>query len=171
MLIPNPIDSLKGEQIVQSLLISETIRVIKPGGTLGFTTWAHSGPFYLLQEACTLIPSFPNTRTTEMSTRMNANGYWHDRTFIRSTLEGLGMTDIKINALPYVHEAPTAGEMARTLWPVVKMVAMAFGGGEASRIGGWHIFEKVEEVLKLEFGDGPVKVRTVAMVVTATKPE
>jgi hypothetical protein len=128
---------------------------------------------YLLQEAQSLLPAFPNTRTVESANRAFATGYWHDPRFVRETLEKLGMEDIKVETVPYVHEAESAAAMAKTMWPVVGMVSMmGMGGpGEKARVEGWKMFGKIEEVLKMQFGEGPVRVTTVALVATAKKPE
>jgi hypothetical protein len=149
----------------------ETLRTLKPGGQLGFTTWAYNRPMELAQQATSLLPTFPNTSTVEAYTRVSANGYWHDRGYVRAQLEALGLVDIKIESTLFTHGANSAAECAKMMWILVKIRSMALGGGEASRVEGWKLFDKIAEVLRLEQGDGPVKVSMVALVVTARKPE
>ena len=64
------------------MLNLESIRVLKPGGTFGLTTWAYDGAFYFLQHAQTLVLDAPNTRARETVAMSDANGYWRGRTFI-----------------------------------------------------------------------------------------
>lgn len=104
---------------------------------------------------------------------MSANGYWGSPAFVRSTLEGLGLVDIKIEPAMWVHGGNSPVETAKMMWLLYKIKAMmAFGGpNEMARVEGWKLFDKLEQVLRAEFGDGPAKVSTVALIITARKPE
>lgn len=149
----------------------ESIIALKSGGTLGFTTWAHSGPFYLLQEAATLIPLAPNSRTIESSNFMLSKGYWHDRSFIRKTLEELEMKDIKIETYHTLHQADNGREFAKNTRIVVKVITSLWPK-EIREKYGWEMFENIEKIMnERKIGDGDkVGIRSVVLVVTAKKP-
>ena len=141
--------------------------MLQPGGTLGFTTWDICGPRNLLQYAQALIPEAPNTRTIEINAMQMANGYWHDRQFIRQTLESLGLTGIKIEGFNHRKEAASARDCAYAMRSVTRFSTQKWPDQEAA----WRMFEKIEEVLKGEYGDGKVGIWSVALIVTAKKPE
>lgn len=99
---------------------------------------------------------------------MAANGYWYDRTFIRDTLAKVGFVNVEINALNYRHTSKhNAKEFAKAMRPVVKLWT---GRWADPAKGGWEMFKRIEEVLQAEFGDKPVGVWSVALIVTAKKP-
>jgi hypothetical protein len=125
------------------------------------------------QQAETLIPSFPNTRTVEFYSKRSASGYWGYPAFVQSALEDLGLVEIRINPVMWTHGADTPAECAKMMWQLVKLKTMiAFGGmGEQTRVEGWKLFGTITEILQAEFGDGPVRLSTVALVVTARLPE
>ena len=147
--------------------VSESIRVLKPGGTLGFTTWAHNGAFYLLQHAQTLLPDAPNSRTPEINAIQMKNGSWHDRGFITTLLTDLGMEDVRIELVDYRHDRPTPAAVARDLWVVMPPFTFPFGPRRQEL--GWKMFGAVEEVMRGQ-GEGNYGVRFVSLVVTAKKP-
>lgn len=139
--------------------------MLEPGGILGFTAWAHSEPFYLLQHAASLIPTAPNMRTTDSAVMPRENGYWHDRSFIRQTLIDLGLTEIRIEPLDFRQKGKDARDWSRKMRVVVKVYTSSWE--QESR---WETFSRIEEVLRGDYGDGEAWVRSVACVVTAKKP-
>lgn len=60
-----------------------------------------------------------------------------------------------------------AKEGAKMVRPAVKGVSAPW---EDPAKQGWEVFEKIEEVLRAEYGDGPVGFWSVALIVTAKKP-
>ncbi|WWC90912.1 uncharacterized protein L201_005850 [Kwoniella dendrophila CBS 6074] len=143
--------------------LEESIRVLKPNGVLGFSTWAYSGPFHLLQHAIALLPNYP----------FNPNppppgGNWMHPQWLKQTLESKGMKDIKIEPYEFTQTAESAAEMSRKMHHVVKIVTSKWGSEQ--RELGWKVFEKIEDLLIREQGKGPVKITSVALIVTARKP-
>lgn len=92
--------------------------------------------------------------------------YWHDREFIQSTLAELGFIDIQIKNFDFNHTAENAKVMA---WETRILIQFWMLFANWRDEDSWGMFEKIEEVLRKDFGDGPVKVRSVAMLVTAKK--
>lgn len=104
-------------------------------------------------------------RTKEAAAMQTANGYWHDRTFIISTLEDLGLVDIQVEAFDFRQTGKDAHDLARKCRPVVKLFTMRWRAEDR-----WTLFEKIEEVLRGDSGEGEAGVRSVAMLVTGRKP-
>jgi hypothetical protein len=111
----------------------------------------------------------PNMRTIESAQKAYNTGYWHDPTFVRSTLADLGLTNIKISPFDFKQTAESPIDMARKMRVVVPIMT---GGWkpEMKKERGWEVFERIEEIMKGEFGDGPCHIRSVALIVTAAKP-
>ncbi len=79
------------------------------------------------------------------------------------------MEDVKIEALDLKQGGKDARDLSRKMRVVVKVIT-GWWGGERNK-EKWEMFERIEEVLRRDFGDGEVWVRSVALIVTARKPE
>ncbi|WWC63070.1 uncharacterized protein I303_105669 [Kwoniella dejecticola CBS 10117] len=155
--------------LVSSCLVSsplpsrdESIRVLKPRGTLSFSTWAYAGPLHLLQHAIALLPSYPLTPSPP------PEGPWTQPEYIRKILIEHNMKEIKVTPFEFQQYADSPKEMARKMWPVVKIITSQWGERQGEL--GWTMFEKIEELLRRDQGDGRVKIISVALIVTAKKP-
>ncbi|KAK6910674.1 hypothetical protein I203_104706 [Kwoniella mangroviensis CBS 8507] len=143
--------------------LKESIRVLKSGGTLSLSTWGCSGPLQLLQLAISLLPSYPLIPPSPPP-----GGAWSHPRYIQQILTDHGLVDIQIEPYEFVQTADSPGDMARKMHPVVPILTAKWG--EERQELGWKVFEKVEELLRREQGEGPVKIWSVALVVTAKKP-
>nr|XP_018261255.1 uncharacterized protein I303_05691 [Kwoniella dejecticola CBS 10117]OBR83413.1 hypothetical protein I303_05691 [Kwoniella dejecticola CBS 10117] len=142
--------------------LEESIRVLKPRGTLSFSTWAYAGPLHLLQHAIALLPSYPLTPSPP------PEGPWTQPEYIRKILIEHNMKEIKVTPFEFQQYADSPKEMARKMWPVVKIITSQWGERQGEL--GWTMFEKIEELLRRDQGDGRVKIISVALIVTAKKP-
>ncbi|WVW85847.1 hypothetical protein I302_107885 [Kwoniella bestiolae CBS 10118] len=145
--------------------IKESIRVLKPGGTLSFSTWGAHGPFQVIQRAISLLPSYP---LTDPLPSPGGEPWSHPR-YLHKTLLEQGLEDIRIEPFEYVHTAHSPGEMTYKMKSIVPYVT--FQWGDEREELGWKLFEIIEETLRREQGDGPVRLVSVAIVVSARKPE
>jgi len=118
-----------------------------------------------------LLPDAPNTRTREVTAIQTRNGYWHDRTFCRDTLTGLGFVDVQVELLDNRIDFQSPEDVAKGVWPVMPIFTMPWG--EKKKTAGWKMFDAVEQVAAgdPEDGKGPYSIRFVSLVVTAKKPE
>ncbi|WWC71756.1 uncharacterized protein I206_105715 [Kwoniella pini CBS 10737] len=142
--------------------LQESIRVLKSGGTLSFSTWAYSGPFQLLQHAIALFPSYPLTPSPP------SGSSWTHPQSVRKILEEHKLKDIIITPFEFFQYADNPRQMAKKMWPVVKVISSRWGEQQGEL--GWKVFEKIEELLKRDQGDEEVKIASVALIVTAKKP-
>ena len=90
---------------------------------------------------------------------------WSDAEAVRHQLEELDMQDIIITKYGYWCGADNAAEMSRMMRPVVPLMTKGWADEMA-----WEMFERIEEILKETWGDGPVGIRNEAWVVTARRP-
>lgn len=79
--------------------MAEAIRVLQPGGVLGFTTW-HMEPGWMA-EVKEAFRSFPFEAPCEMDLQTTAWGEWADVNWIRKTLESKGLRDVTVDV--YAH--------------------------------------------------------------------
>ncbi|KAB5555035.1 S-adenosyl-L-methionine-dependent methyltransferase [Coniochaeta sp. 2T2.1] len=78
--------------------LKESIRILKPGGTLGFTTW-HDQNAGWAPDFRSALESFPFEAPFEMRMQTTQWGKWSDVNWIRRTLEDLGLEDVKVDVL------------------------------------------------------------------------
>lgn len=141
---------------------AETHRVLRPDGTISFTTWGLSGPFALLQLAQAHMVDYPlappNSRLT---------GHWNHPRYVSSQLESVGYTDIKITSFPFVQKADSARDMAKKMRHAIMLHTLAWGTERQEK--GWELGQMIEKVLQDQRGPGPIEIHSVALLITAKK--
>lgn len=85
------------------IINTETIRILKPGGLLGFTTW-HKEPGWV-DEVREAFATFPFEAPCIMGVQMTPWGSWHDVNWARRTLEAKGIQDIEVNVFAHLTQA------------------------------------------------------------------
>ncbi|OIW28761.1 S-adenosyl-L-methionine-dependent methyltransferase [Coniochaeta ligniaria NRRL 30616] len=78
--------------------LRESIRVLKPGGTLGFTTWHDHGSGWE-PDFRSALASFPFEAPFVMRMQTTRWGNWSNVNWIRRTLEDLGLEDVKVDVM------------------------------------------------------------------------
>ncbi|KAG7287433.1 hypothetical protein NEMBOFW57_006944 [Staphylotrichum longicolle] len=86
--------------------LNEAIRMLEPGGVLGFTTF-HREPGWVteLKEA---FESFSFKAPLEMTLQTTAWGRWSDVNWIRETLVGRGLQDVKVDVFAFLSHVGSA---------------------------------------------------------------
>ncbi|KAK0715216.1 S-adenosyl-L-methionine-dependent methyltransferase [Lasiosphaeris hirsuta] len=86
--------------------LNEALRILKPGGTLGFTTW-HRTPGWApdLQAA---FKSFPFEAPLAVTLQTSKWGDWADVNWVRETLEDRGLQDVKVEVLAHLGRVDSA---------------------------------------------------------------
>src|SRR5690242_906929 len=71
--------------------------LIRPGGTLAITSWAHLPWFALLEETLVGLENGPDVPTHEQLYAGMMNGQpWQDRAFVKEQLERIGLQRVKV---------------------------------------------------------------------------
>jgi SAM-dependent methyltransferase len=86
------------------MFLTEILRVLKPGGICGFTTWSYLSWICLLRSAIATIPgapSFPHEQ--DVLLYLSNQKPWHDQPFVQETLDKAGFVDIKIEEFTAIH--------------------------------------------------------------------
>ncbi|KAK4233019.1 S-adenosyl-L-methionine-dependent methyltransferase [Achaetomium macrosporum] len=86
--------------------LHEAIRVLQPGGVLGLTTW-HKEPGWMV-EVKKAFKSFPFEAPSEMPMQTTPWGDWSDVNWIRKTLVGKGLQDVKVDVFAYLTHVDSA---------------------------------------------------------------
>lgn len=141
----------------------ETLRTLKPKGTVSFTTWSLSGPYALLQQAQARLSDYP---LTPPNLRLLTS--WNHPRYARSQLSKLGYVDIKVTPHAFKQTAKDARDMARKMRHVIMLHTLMWG--EERRDKGWELGEMVERVLRESQGDGEVSINSVVLLISARKP-
>ncbi|KAK3311817.1 S-adenosyl-L-methionine-dependent methyltransferase [Apodospora peruviana] len=96
--------------------LDEAIRILKPGGTLGFTTWAQMPGW--AEDLQSAFASFPFEAPFSFGVQTTEWGNWGDVDWIRKELEERGLEDVKVELFAFTshvdnveHYIATAGMM------------------------------------------------------------
>jgi SAM-dependent methyltransferase len=80
---------------------SEMLRILKPGGTCGITTWSYYGWLPQMREALATLPEpCPPFPTDEAMLGLFPTGAWHKKEFVEGQLSSYGFTDIDVRDEP-----------------------------------------------------------------------
>ncbi|KAL2132434.1 hypothetical protein VTI74DRAFT_3803 [Chaetomium olivicolor] len=86
--------------------LNEAIRILKPGGVLGFTTWhKEAGWIGDVREA---FKSLPFEAPFEMSLQTTAWGNWSDVNWVRKTLTQKGLRDVQVEVFAFLSHVKDA---------------------------------------------------------------
>ncbi|KAK4125712.1 S-adenosyl-L-methionine-dependent methyltransferase [Parathielavia appendiculata] len=86
--------------------LNESIRILKPGGVLGFTTMHREpGWFHEVREA---FKSFPFEAPFEMPLQTTAWGQWSDVNWIYRTLVAKGLQDVEVDVFAFTSQVASA---------------------------------------------------------------
>jgi hypothetical protein len=144
-------------------------RVLKSGGTLGFTTWKHlSWPDDLsaASEAGSL-PRFPPSRDFLKSFNRAS---WDDPVFIKTELESSGFTDIRSEVIERVIKVPSTREYLAGFIPVLTtMMIRAVWNDEEIKNYGPQLGQEYSKHMLEKYGES-FNLPMTAIVTTAKKP-
>ncbi|KAH8926829.1 S-adenosyl-L-methionine-dependent methyltransferase [Atractiella rhizophila] len=158
MMLPDPV---KG--------IQEAIRVTKPGGTIGFTTWNTLGWYPSAKETAERVPGCPpQPHPTEM---WKKTGDWHSAEYISNLLKSppLSLEDVKVELFPCTMAVDRAQDHA---YSELVLNILTLGWSEEQKKELTEPYrETLRQVLEEKYGkDVPVVMEYVAVVSTGRKP-
>lgn len=122
---------------------AEAIRVLEPGGVLGFSTWhKQSGWMEQVKEA---FKTFPFEAPCEMALQTTTWGDWSDVNWIRKTLVDKGLHDVKVEVVAYL--TPVEGP-ADFIEKYGMMIDWVMGSGWSEEQKKAHPREEVQALIK-----------------------
>ena len=95
------------------------------------------------------------------------SGSWNHPRFVRSRLEAIGYTNIRVTPYTFKQRAESAEDMACKMWHVLMLHTL--GWGEERREKGWELGQTMARVLREQQGDGEVEINSVVLLVTAKR--
>lgn len=109
---------------------TDSIRILKPGGHLGFTTW-HMSPGYVadLEGA---FRSFSFDAPFQWALQTTPWGDWADVNWVKKTLVAKGLEDVKVDVLAHLSRVDSAEQFISHFSMMIKWV-MNSGWSEEMR--------------------------------------
>ncbi|KAK4671539.1 hypothetical protein QC764_606750 [Podospora pseudoanserina] len=149
--------------------LDETIRILKPGGVLGFTTW-HLPPTWVndIREA---FASFPFEAPYTWALQMTAWGKWSDVYWVRKTLAAKGLEDVSVDIYAHLSKVDNAEYFVGQFAMMLDWIMDSAWSGELRKA---HPREEVQGLVKnyLEekYEGGPWDVSWVSVIASARRP-
>ncbi|KAH6856164.1 S-adenosyl-L-methionine-dependent methyltransferase [Chaetomium sp. MPI-CAGE-AT-0009] len=152
-----------------ALDVAETIRILQPGGVLGFTTWHQEvGWVTELREA---FKTFPFEAPFEMAMQTTAWGNWSDVNWIRKTLAGKGLEDVKVDVFAFLSHTEGPEAFLKNFEMMLNVIMKSCWSEELMKE---HPKEEVHKLLKeyleKKYGGDGWDITWVAAIATARVP-
>ncbi|KAK4134466.1 S-adenosyl-L-methionine-dependent methyltransferase [Trichocladium antarcticum] len=130
--------------------LDEAIRVLEPGGVLGFSTWhKQSGWMEQVKEA---FKTFPFEAPCEMELQTTTWGDWSDVNWIRKTLVDKGLHDVKVEVVAYLTQVEGPADFIEKY---AMMIDWVMGSGWSEEQKKAHPREEVQALIKEFFEQDP----------------
>ncbi|KAH6632251.1 S-adenosyl-L-methionine-dependent methyltransferase [Chaetomium tenue] len=148
---------------------AETIRILQPGGVLGFTTWhLEVGWMTLMREA---FNTFPFEAPMVMPMQVTSWGRWSDVNWIRKTLEEKGLEDVKVNVSAFLSHTEGVDAFMTNFDMMLDVIMTANWSEELRKEHPKEEVKKLmKEYLEKRFGDDGWDLSWVAVIATARVP-
>ncbi|KAK4151020.1 S-adenosyl-L-methionine-dependent methyltransferase [Chaetomidium leptoderma] len=145
--------------------LNEAIRILQPGGILGFTTWhKEAGWFIELRRA---FKSFPFEAPCEMGLQTTEWGDWSDVNWVRETLVGKGLRDVNVDLLAFTSHVDSPAFFVENCKMMMDWVMTSCWSEELRKEHPKEeVFQMVREVLDKKYGDGGWEATWVGLVAT-----
>ncbi|KAJ4289416.1 hypothetical protein N0V88_006896 [Collariella sp. IMI 366227] len=123
--------------------LNEAIRILRPGGILGLTTW-HTEPAWVgdVREA---FQSFPFKAPFEMSMQTTAWGNWADVNWVRKTLVQKGLQDVRVKVFAFLSHVKDANSCLAIYGMMVDWIV---GSSWPEELRKQHPKEEVHRLVK-----------------------
>lgn len=141
------------------MCLSDSIRVLAPGGTLAFTTWHAYNPFFAVhfRDALAAQPThlLPPNFEFHFPTQTTGWGHWDDLDWLHATLVDSGLEDVHVEPLASAVRVENVDYFMRMTDQMFPMMAkMVLGEESTAKLGGLDgLKEKVRVYLEGQFGD------------------
>ncbi|KAH8819460.1 S-adenosyl-L-methionine-dependent methyltransferase [Xylogone sp. PMI_703] len=150
--------------------LDDCVRILKPGGTIAFTTWQKVGWIDTVNETIALLSDELPRVSWEKFQAGFQKGDWHDPSWLEVELKNRGLRDVNITTDSRHIEGLTPQEMGLGVMPPMKMImALDWTEGQRQQYGEKFMPKMIEYLESRGSKEAPVW-HFVANVVTARKP-
>ncbi|KAL2262715.1 hypothetical protein VTK26DRAFT_304 [Humicola hyalothermophila] len=123
--------------------LNEAIRVLEPGGVLGFTTWHREAGW--LGEVKEAFKSFPFDAPCNLALQTTAWGKWDDVNWVRKTLQEKGLQDVKVDVMAFLSPVASGAEFVSNY---SMMIDWIMGSSWTEELRNAHPREEVQTLVK-----------------------
>ncbi|KAK4188265.1 S-adenosyl-L-methionine-dependent methyltransferase [Podospora australis] len=149
--------------------LNEAIRILKPGGVLGFTTW-HRFPGFV-EDISEAFKSFPFEAPFSYALQTTSWGNWENINWVRKTLEGKGLEDVKVDVLAHITRVDSTDHF---LSHFGMMVDWVMNSGWSEELRKAHpkdeVFRLLRESLDQKYQNGPWELSWVSLIASGRIP-
>nr|KMM64586.1 hypothetical protein CPAG_00938 [Coccidioides posadasii RMSCC 3488] len=152
--------------------LDECLRILKPGGTVAFTTWKKSGWSEDVNAAIATMPGNLAQPTPEEFLMSLGNGdEWHDPSWVKAQLWKRGLENIQVNLVSKTIATSTVPETIPALAPIMAHIPAKFWNEKQRQKSAGSLASTVSSYLETKYGtDKPIPMHWIAVVATAQKP-
>ncbi|KAF3480388.1 uncharacterized protein GIQ15_05735 [Arthroderma uncinatum] len=150
----------------------ECLRILKPGGTLAFTTWEKCGWSDDVNAAIATMPgNLPKPTPKEFLMSLGNGDEWHNPDWVEAQLSKRGLKDIQVKLAPKTIATSTLTEILPSLAPIITHIPAKFWNSEQREQHGDNLASAVSSYLEKNYSvDQLIPMNWVAVVATAQKP-
>ncbi|KAL7800206.1 S-adenosyl-L-methionine-dependent methyltransferase [Trichoderma ceciliae] len=129
-------------------VVKDCIRILKPGGTFGASTWAkNNADIFWIPDMRSAMQSLPFEAPfpDPMPMQMHHSGHWDDAAWLKNHLEGLGLANVSVKESPGTYEFANATEFMTSFGMMLPWFMNTFWSEEVREA---HPVEEVKELLQ-----------------------
>ncbi|KAK3389605.1 S-adenosyl-L-methionine-dependent methyltransferase [Podospora didyma] len=150
--------------------LDETLRVLKPGGVLGFTTW-HKTPGWASEvEAAFKAFPFPAPMLTP-PLQTTTWGDWGDVNWVRQTLVDRGLEEVQVEVFEYQSRVDSADHFVTSTSMMIDWVTNSSWSEELRKEHGKEeVYGLIKDFLEKRYDGKPWDISWSALVATGRVP-
>ncbi|KIW74329.1 hypothetical protein Z517_12269 [Fonsecaea pedrosoi CBS 271.37] len=150
--------------------MTETHRILQPGGTLAMSSWMELGWYDDVKDAFATdpeIPSFPSIK--QLCELINSDGRWSEVDWIRDNVAQIGFVDVDVREAPHTSILSGVDQFTRLMTGMVGLVQQKTWTAEEQEKYRDRATNAVVSYMRQKYGDGEIKWDWVAILTTARK--
>ncbi|KAJ5519943.1 hypothetical protein N7463_000396 [Penicillium fimorum] len=148
--------------------LTETARMLQPGGTIAFSTWIEPGWVAIARAAIESMPGDLYFPETPKLLAVMTDGQWDSKSWIESQLEELGFQDIEVRptTIKLTLTSPVFVDMSMFMFP---LMANSFWTEKQLEENKDKVRPALEKYVEGVYGSGNIDTEWVAILSTAHK--
>lgn len=150
-----------------SKVLSETLRLLRPGGIAGFTSWKYLGWWHDIAVPV-LAETFPDAPKLPHPATIFPSKGWNDPDQVHRKMEAAGLKYVQIEELSFTPEAEAAGFAAACAF-LVKGMAAKLWPEEVFRRYGEDVLPALERYIRGKCKDGRWDGKMIALIAVGRK--